>query len=69
MFAHHTAVLDAIEGACLGKSGDRRGVRIDGSTAPTARQAAVHEFQSSAQCRVALLSITAAGVRARGDCL
>ena len=59
MFAHHTAVLDAIEGACL--KGPRC-VRIDGATPPAARQAAVNTFQGDAQCRIALLSITAAGV-------
>jgi hypothetical protein len=62
VFAHHTAVLDAIENACLKGPRGRWGVRIDGSTAPAARQAAVNEFQGDPQCRAALLSITAAGV-------
>ena len=62
VFAHHTAVLDAIEAACLKGPQGRRGVRIDGATPPAARQAAVNEFQGDPGCRVALLSITAAGV-------
>jgi hypothetical protein len=63
VFAHHTAVLDAIENACLTGPQGRRGVRIDGATPPAARQAALNAFQGDPQCRVALLSITAAGVK------
>lgn len=63
VFAHHTAVLDAIQGACLTGRPGRRGVRIDGSTPAAARKQGVDEFQNSEGCRVALLSITAAGVR------
>lgn len=61
VFAHHTAVLDAIEAACQKSC---RSVRIDGSTAPAVRQQAVDEFQNNRGCRLALLSITAAGVSA-----
>ncbi len=62
VFAHHTAVLDAIQGACLTGQLGRRGVRIDGGTPAAARKQGVDEFQNSDGCRVALLSITAAGV-------
>lgn len=59
VFAHHRSVLDAIEAASL------RGVphiRIDGGTAPRERQAQVELFQSDPSVRVALLSLTAAGL-------
>lgn len=36
-------------------------IRIDGSTAPTARQQLADRFQTDPRCRIALLSIQAAG--------
>ena len=59
-FAHHRAVLDGLSAAL-----DRRGVRhirIDGGTAKEARASLVHQFQQEDDVRVAVLSITAAGV-------
>jgi SNF2 family DNA or RNA helicase len=60
MFAHHKAVMNG-----LAHHLDKRGVgyiRIDGSTAQGPRASLVDRFQNEATCRVALLSITAAGV-------
>ena len=59
IFAHHRNVLDGIEKGCL--EGVRH-IRIDGSTAPRERQAQVERFQTDAGIRVALLSLTAAGL-------
>uniref|UniRef100_A0A7E4VTG0 SWI/SNF-related matrix-associated actin-dependent regulator of chromatin subfamily A-like protein 1 n=1 Tax=Panagrellus redivivus TaxID=6233 RepID=A0A7E4VTG0_PANRE len=58
VFAHHQVVLNAIC-AMLNSKGVRY-VRIDGST--NDRTALVDEFQTSENCRVAVLSVTAAGV-------
>ncbi|XP_071448484.1 SWI/SNF-related matrix-associated actin-dependent regulator of chromatin subfamily A-like protein 1 [Hetaerina americana] len=57
-FAHHQVVLD---GVCqvLQQNGIRY-IRIDGSTSAVARKELCDEYQLSDQCRVAVLSITAA---------
>jgi hypothetical protein len=72
VFAHHGVVLDALEGA-LAKlehgdpgAGQPGHIRIDGSHSVQQRQAAVECFQGLDTCRVALLSIMAAGVN--GHC-
>jgi SWI/SNF-related matrix-associated actin-dependent regulator of chromatin subfamily A-like protein 1 len=60
LFVHHQFVMDAFA-ALL----DRQGVgfvRIDGHTPSDLRQAHCNRFQSTPDCRVALLSITAASV-------
>ena len=72
VFAHHGVVLDGIEEAVRGmkyttEGGQNRRVahmRIDGSTSARARSDLVKVFQSDDDCRVAILSIKAAGVRA-----
>ena len=61
IFGHHLDVLDRIQTRALERS-DCGYVRIDGSTPPQLRQDHVREFRSSAACRCALLSLTAAGV-------
>eukprot|EP00741_Cyanophora_paradoxa_P021760 tig00000241_g21003.t1 len=63
LFGHHAVVLDAVE-ASLRSRGMRRGgeyVRIDGSTPSQARFEAAEHFQASSRCRLAVLSLTAAG--------
>ena len=60
VFAHHQDVLDGIAHSL--RQADADFVRIDGSTAAQQRQQLVHHFQEQRECRVALLSITAAGV-------
>lgn len=59
VFAHHRAVMDGIEEGALK---DVPHIRIDGSTASKQRQNLVDIFQTDPACRVALLSLTAAGV-------
>lgn len=59
MFAHHKVVLDGLQ-AKLGKA--YQAVRIDGSTSMEARKKAMDSFQQRTQVRLAILSITAAGV-------
>lgn len=59
VFAHHIAMLDAIE-MTVNRLNIKH-IRIDGKTAPERRKSLVDEFQSDDKCRVALLSITAAG--------
>ena len=71
VLAHHSNVLDGLEEAVRGmkytsESGQalRAGhMRIDGSTSAKLRSEHVKTFQGSDCCRVALLSIKAAGVR------
>ena len=71
VFAHHGIVLDGIEEAVrkmkyTTEAGQNRRVahmRIDGSTSQRARSDLVKVFQSDDGCRVAILSIKAAGVR------
>ena len=59
IFAHHKAVLDAIESEALKISNY---IRIDGSTMPKSRQSKINLFQRNPRIRVALLGVTAAGV-------
>jgi hypothetical protein len=59
VFAHHAAVLDALEEAVRAS---RVGyIRMDGSTPSRERHAAVARFQADASVRCALLSVTACG--------
>lgn len=62
VFAHHTKMIDALDQYVTSKL--KLGlIRIDGATPQADRQALCKKFQSdSNNCRVALLSITAAGV-------
>lgn len=59
VFAHHMNVMNGIEDGCLR---DVPHIRIDGSTPPPERQARVDTFQTDTGVRVALLSLTAAGL-------
>ena len=71
VFAHHSNVLDGLEEAVrtmayVTESGQSRQagyIRIDGSTPSKLRSDHVKRFQGDEDCRVALLSIKAAGVR------
>ena len=58
LFGHHLAVLDGVEEGALACVAH---IRIDGATPPAARHAAVLRFQQSAECRVALIAISAGG--------
>lgn len=58
LFAHHLSVLDGVQRALALRH--VRVVRIDGATNAATRTALVAEFQCSSDCRVALLSLTAA---------
>jgi hypothetical protein len=59
VFAHHMAVLDAVEEAVRAA---RFGyIRMDGSTPSRERHAAVARFQTDATVRCAVLSVTACG--------
>mmetsp|Transcript_45140 Transcript_45140/g.107372 ORF Transcript_45140/g.107372 Transcript_45140/m.107372 type:complete len:739 (+) Transcript_45140:76-2292(+) len=63
VFAHHRKVMESLAEvleARLGKDGQSF-VRIDGSTNVDKRPGLVEAFQKNDNCRVALLSITAAG--------
>jgi SWI/SNF-related matrix-associated actin-dependent regulator 1 of chromatin subfamily A len=67
VFAHHKDVLDYIETAISKKYKGKLGmIRIDGSVSPAERALKVKKFQqqsnSSGNIRLALLSMTAAGV-------
>jgi SWI/SNF-related matrix-associated actin-dependent regulator 1 of chromatin subfamily A len=60
LFAHHKDVLDGFEGYFLKQNIGC--IRIDGTTQQSKRQQLVDVFQSdSSDCRIALLSMTAAG--------
>lgn len=59
-FAHHQEMLDAIES--MVKESGVGYIRIDGHTPNEKRGEYVNCFQSSEGCRVAILSITAAGI-------
>jgi len=59
VFAHHEAVLDAL---VAGPLSSVRHMRIDGKVSSSLRDKNIHTFQTDPGCRVALLSITAAGV-------
>ncbi|TPX67067.1 hypothetical protein SpCBS45565_g04045 [Spizellomyces sp. 'palustris'] len=60
VFAHHTHVLDSVSEQL--NQLKARYIRIDGSTASQLRQDLCEEFQNDSETRVAVLSITAAGV-------
>ena len=59
VFGHHKKVLDGIQEK-LG--GAYQAVRIDGSTSMEGRKQAMDSFQRKRTVRLAILSITAAGV-------
>jgi hypothetical protein len=59
VFAHHSAMLDALAAGPLAAV---RHVRVDGTVTGTARDRAIAAFQGDSAVRCALLSITAAGV-------
>lgn len=60
IFGFHLKVLDEIEDVV--KKNKVKYIRIDGSTAQGKRQKMVDEFRHNSEFRVAILSITAAGV-------
>ena len=62
VFAHHKEVLDTIENAVAKKMKGIGHIRIDGSSTSADRAASVRKFQNQQGVRVALLSVTAAGV-------
>ncbi|VDP82769.1 unnamed protein product [Echinostoma caproni] len=59
LYAHHTEVLDALSNVLSEKSVAH--IRIDGRTNSEQRSVVCKKFQQEEDCRVALLSITAAG--------
>ncbi|KAK9812924.1 hypothetical protein WJX72_005876 [[Myrmecia] bisecta] len=59
IFAHHECLLNSIETAV--RSAKAKHIRIDGKVAPRIRQQLVDTFQQTADCKVAILSIMAAG--------
>ena len=59
VFGHHHKVLDGIQQK-LGRA--YQAMRIDGSTSMEMRKKAMDDFQQKASVRLAILSITAAGV-------
>ncbi|KAH0484355.1 MAG: uncharacterized protein KVP18_001876 [Porospora cf. gigantea A] len=60
VFAHHRTMLDHLEKVVLKENVDY--IRIDGSVSQDKREAQVRHFSTCEDCRVAILSITAAGV-------
>ena len=60
VFAHHQEMMQAIQDEVV--KANVHFIRIDGKTPVDTRGDAVHEFQSNALCKVAILSITAAGI-------
>jgi hypothetical protein len=63
VFAHHKEVMDYIETNLASKYKGRLGmIRIDGSVPPAERALRVKKFQSNINVRLAILSMTAAGV-------
>ncbi|EED89543.1 THAPSDRAFT_263934, partial [Thalassiosira pseudonana CCMP1335] len=63
VFAHHKEVLDYIETTISAKYKGRMGmIRIDGSVPPADRALRVRKFQTNDSIRLAILSMTAAGV-------
>lgn len=66
VFAHHLAMLDGLEQQ-LGP--EHNAIRIDGSTSMDARKQLVDHFQQDPDVRLAILSITAAGVRSHQSLL
>lgn len=63
VFAHHKAVLDALDAEMSTKRFQEltTSIRIDGSTSSADRHRRVNLFQENPSVRIALLSITAAG--------
>ncbi|KAJ3089105.1 hypothetical protein HK102_007195 [Quaeritorhiza haematococci] len=61
IFAHHKKVMDELEKA-VEKKIKCKYIRIDGTTPQQSRQGLCDRFQNEKETRVALLSITAAGV-------
>lgn len=61
VFAHHKAVLDHLDQLLLQKAPNSH-MRIDGGVPTNARAGLVQQFQTCSRVRVALLSMTAAGV-------
>ena len=59
IFAHHLEVLDAIENTVTKER--VKYIRIDGSTTQDRRHRGVENFQTMKDCKVAILSILAAG--------
>ena len=63
VFAHHKAVLDLLDDALLRQTNfPNSHIRIDGSVPTEVRAQLVRKFQTCSRVRVALLSMTAAGV-------
>jgi SWI/SNF-related matrix-associated actin-dependent regulator 1 of chromatin subfamily A len=62
VFAHHKEVLDTIEAAVSKHLKGVGHIRIDGSVPPIERASSVKKFQTKAEVRLGLLSVTAAGV-------
>eukprot|EP00126_Sphaerothecum_destruens_P011009 Sdes_comp20839_c0_seq2m17519 len=60
VFAHHTSVMDSISEWLTAHSVNF--IQISGKTNIKERETLCHRFQQDPECRVALLSITAAGV-------
>lgn len=62
VFAHHEAVLDTLENAVAKELKGVGHIRIDGKVGSQERATRVRQFQTSKKIRVAILSMTAAGV-------
>ena len=60
MFGHHRIILDALEESVKKKK--TKYMRIDGSVPQKKRHERVQQFQKDPEMKVAILSITAAGV-------
>lgn len=60
IFAHHQEIIEGIELSLI--ENHIECIRIDGKTPGYARQDLIDHFQNKESCRVAILSITAAGV-------
>jgi SWI/SNF-related matrix-associated actin-dependent regulator 1 of chromatin subfamily A len=62
VFAHHQHVMDALEHSVAKKYKGVGHIRIDGTVPSSERAVRVRKFQTNSQVRVAILSMTAAGV-------
>lgn len=62
VFAHHKGVLDSLEVAVAKELKGAGHIRIDGSVSSQERAVRVSKFQTCSKIRVAILSMTAAGV-------
>jgi len=60
VFCHHKIVIEGLVRALARRGEDY--IRIDGQTNSKDRHTRVQTFQNNSKCRVALLSITAAGI-------